>query len=363
MAGAAMTDSDQSWDAQSSGPKVWPLSAPKPAPTLSVTVLNYNYGNYLPQCLDSILGQTFEDFEVIVIDDCSTDDSLDVVKPYLSDPRVRLVSHAKNVGYGGSLIEGTEVHSRGDFVTVISADDMVRRPDAFERQIELLTSHPKAAFCFSGYDKFDSDDGEVLHLQRSYEGNRVISGPDFLREYLTRQQVQVLHSGTMLRKSSYDQAGGYRRDLRITLDLAMWPVLSLQGDVVYCDADLYAYRAHDAQMSCSFRKQHANFVEVMKSVEGAVDEASRQGLPIGSLRADAVRYSLFAVAVDDAFSGRSELALLRCFSALLFRPWLSITSRGLWITLARLALGERGYHRLRGPFKTLFAIEEPRASL
>jgi hypothetical protein len=114
-------------------------------------------------------------------------------------------------------------------------------------------------------------------------------------------------------------------------------------------------------MSSSFRKQHTNFVEVMKSVEGACDEAARRGVPIGSLRAEAVRYSLFAVAVDDAFSGRPGLALFRCISALLFRPWFALTSRGLWITLARLAFGERGYTRLRGPFKALLGIEEPGA--
>jgi hypothetical protein len=363
MAGAAMTDADQSWQAQTSGPKVWPLSAPKPAPTLSVTVLNYNYGNYLPQCLDSILGQTFEDFEVIVIDDCSTDDSLEVIKPYLNDPRVRLVSHAKNVGYSGSLIEGTEVHSRGDFVTVISADDMIRSPEAFERQLALLSDNPEASFCFTGYDRFASETGKIVQEHQSYKGDRVMPGPVFFREYLTRQRVQVLHSGTMLRKSAYNRTGGYRRDLRITLDLAMWPVLSLQGDVIYCDGDLYAYRTHDAQMSTSFKKQHTNFVEVMKSVEGACDEAARQGVPLGSLRAAAVRYSLFAVAVDDAFSGRAGLALLRCASAVVCRPWFALTSRGLWITLARLVLGERGYTRLRGPFKALFGIEEPRASL
>ena len=361
MVGAAMGDADRPWDAQPDGPKVWPLSAPKLAPTLSVTVLNYNYGSYLPQCLDSILAQTFQDFELIVIEDCSTDNSLDVVKPYLSDPRVRLVSHATNVGYSGSLIEGTELHSTGDYVTVISADDVVRRPDAFERQIELLAAHPEAAFCFSGYDRFASESGQILHKHQSYQGSRVIPGRDFLREYLTRQGVQVLHSGTMLRKSAYDRAGGYRRDLRITLDLAMWPVLSLQGDVVYCDDDLYAYRTHGTQMSSSFRKQQANFVEVMKSVEGAIDEAERRGVPVGSLRADAVRYSLFAVAVDDAFSGRPMLALFRCLSAVVFRPWLALTSRGLWITLARLVFGARGYARGRRLVAPILVLEEPGA--
>src|SRR4051812_34884538 len=105
MAGAGVSAVDRSETAQ---PRI-----PSVIPTLSVTVLNYNYGTYLPGCLDSILGQTFRDFELIVIDDTSSDNSLEVIKPYLADPRVRLVAHKKNVGYGGSLIEGTETCSTG----------------------------------------------------------------------------------------------------------------------------------------------------------------------------------------------------------------------------------------------------------
>jgi hypothetical protein len=324
-------------------------SVPRVSPILSVTVLNYNYGRYLPKCIESILGQTFRDFELIVIDDCSTDDSLEVIKPYLTDPRVRVVEHAANVGYAGSLIEGTEIHSTGEFVTVISADDFVWSTEAFERQIAMLGAHPEAAFCFSGYRRFLHETDAVLEEQRSYDGSRIIPGPIFLREFLTRQEIQVLHSGTMLRKSAYDRAGGYRRDLRVTLDLAMWPALALQGDVAYCDGPLYAYRSHGAQMSSSFRKQYANFMEVMKSIEETCATAVRQRVPIGSLRDDAIRYALFAVALDDAFGGRPALALFRSVTAVLFQPRLALTSRGLWITLARLALGGRGYaaaHRL-----------------
>jgi hypothetical protein len=345
MAGASVSAVNRSQTAQSSRPSA--------VPTLSVTVLNYNYGGYLPGCLDSILNQTFHDFELIVIDDCSTDNSLDVITPYLADPRVRLVAHQANVGYGGSLIEGTEAQSTGEFVTVISADDLVHRPDAFERQIGLLQAHPSATFCFSGYERFLHETGEVVKEQHSYAGDRLIPGPVFLRDYLTRQQTQVLHSGTMLRKSAYLRAGGYRRDLRMTLDFAMWPVLALQGDVAYCDTPLYSYRTHAAQMSSSFKKQHANFVEVMKSVEGACDAAVRQGVPIGDLRGEAIRYALFAVALDDAFGGRSSLAWYRTGSAILLQPRLALSSRGLWITLARLLFGARGYVLARSLFRKL----------
>src|SRR5690242_18034091 len=65
-------------------------------PTLSVTVLNYNYAHYLPQCLDSILSQTWTDFELTLINDCSTDNSLEIIKPYLADPRIKFVNHEVN---------------------------------------------------------------------------------------------------------------------------------------------------------------------------------------------------------------------------------------------------------------------------
>src|SRR3954463_5362111 len=107
-------------------------------PALSVTVLNYNYAHYLPRCLDSILAQTFTDFEIVLIDDCSNDDSLEVIQPYLADPRVRFFPHAQNAGFAKSLIEGTEEHSRGEFLTVVSADDVILETNAFEKQIALL---------------------------------------------------------------------------------------------------------------------------------------------------------------------------------------------------------------------------------
>src|SRR5271155_1591757 len=108
-------------------------------PRLSITVLNYNYGRFIGGALESILNQTFKDIEVIVVDDASTDDSAERIRPFLDDSRVRLVRHEKNVGFPSALIEGTEVESSGKFRTLVSADDLALRRDAFELQIDLLT--------------------------------------------------------------------------------------------------------------------------------------------------------------------------------------------------------------------------------
>ena len=138
------------------------------APLLSVTVLNYNYGRFLGQCLDEVLAQSYPHFEVIVVDDCSQDDSLRVVEPYLADPRVRLVAHTTNQGFTRSLIEATEEHSRGEFVMVISADDRTLRPDAFARQLALLIERPDVAWVHTAFERFDSASGRRLPRRRRH---------------------------------------------------------------------------------------------------------------------------------------------------------------------------------------------------
>src|SRR5262245_2119770 len=107
------------------------------SPALSVTVLNYNYAHYLPKCLESILSQTWSDFELILINDRSTDNSLEVIQPYLSDRRVRLIDHDQNRGYIASLIEGSKL-SRGRYITVISADDFCVSDRAFESLLRSM---------------------------------------------------------------------------------------------------------------------------------------------------------------------------------------------------------------------------------
>jgi len=323
------------------------IQGPK-SPRLSVTVLNYNYAHYLPDCLDSILGQTFGDFELIIIDDCSSDDSMRVIAPYRSDGRVRLVRHPVNRGFVSSLIEGTEQLSRGELLTVISADDLVRRPDAFERQLAAFDARDDVVMSFCSYERFDSVTGETIAIQRSYDDDTLLDGLSFFRGYLTELRVQVLHSGAMFRREGYSAAGGYRRDMRYAVDFALWPLLALEGKVAYCSDTLYKYRDHGSQMSHSFRGVRATMVEVVSAVETACRRAEQRGMDGRSVRGVATRSGLFADALDDAFGERAGLALARCATAITIRPWEALAGRGLWITLARVLLGKRGFRLLRG---------------
>jgi glycosyltransferase involved in cell wall biosynthesis len=327
-----------------------------PTPTLSVTVLSYNYGRYLGACLDAILGQTYRDFEVIVIDDTSTDGTPIVVAPYTRDPRVRSIRHEKNVGFRGSLIEGTETLSRGSFLTVISADDEVRRPDAFEIQMAALQSRPDTSMCFSAVDRFDSDTGDLVETKHSFDGDRTLEPMDALRRFLT-EDIWAMHSGTIVRASAYRAAGGYARDIQYSLDTALWPMVCQEGPVAYTDQVLYGYRVHPNQMSRSRQAVRETPVDFAKLIDRSCDRAETRGWEIGDLRTEAARSLMGRLLVQDAYAGNGVNVLYEAAVALRLRPWPLLTSRRFWVAVTRALLGERAMNGVR---KTAKAIRSSR---
>jgi glycosyltransferase involved in cell wall biosynthesis len=315
-------------------------------PKLSVTVLNYNYGRYLARALDSILVQTMTDFEIILIDDCSTDHSAEIARRYTADSRVRFIHHEQNRGYVYSLLEGTEA-SRGEYATVISADDLVASPRAFEQQAGVLDRRQAAAFCFGAFQRVRAETGEVAATHRSFDDDRVLSGSDFLRGYITDKQIQVLHSGCMVRMSAYREVGGYRRDFRYAVDFALWQMLATVGEVAYVADPLYAYGIHAGQMSVSGASVDRSTAEVLASIEASCARAAEHGLGSPDLLRKALDYCLYAVAVDDAFDGRAKLAIRRCMTAIRQRPIAALRARRLRVIAIRLVLGDHLYWRLR----------------
>ena len=114
-------------------------------PTLSVVVPNYNHAQYLQSCLLAILRQSVQPFEVIVLDDASIDNSVEVIRRIAAqNPLIRLVQNEKNIGVMPNVNKGLDI-SRGDYVFFGAADDEVY-PGLFEKSLNLLAQHPQAAF-------------------------------------------------------------------------------------------------------------------------------------------------------------------------------------------------------------------------
>ena len=94
--------------------------------TVSILITNYNYGKYLNRCIRSCLNQTFDDYEIIIVDDCSTDDSAHILSRYSNHPKIRVVYNPVNLGVGASSYIGLQ-HALGKYIIRIDADDYVNR--------------------------------------------------------------------------------------------------------------------------------------------------------------------------------------------------------------------------------------------
>jgi glycosyltransferase involved in cell wall biosynthesis len=306
-------------------------------PLLSVTVLNYNYARYLPQCLDSILRQTFTNFEIILINDCSTDKSYEIIEKYLADVRIRLINHGTNQGFVPSLVEGARL-SRGAYITVISADDYCVSDRAFETLLQPLEADESVAFAYSAYGEYD-DSGVRRHLVRARDEAYVRSGVEEFRELVFN--CYILHSGTTIRSSAYHAVGGYNPSVRYEPGAQLWYALCSKGRVAYCADELFAYRIHLNSMCRSRPALQASVHEVIDGLETAF--AAMRGSLDGNeqLHRRAVQNTLVAYATNYVFSGHLRAGWYSYWSAFRRHPFLTLWQRRTIVLLARTLLGQR----------------------
>jgi glycosyltransferase involved in cell wall biosynthesis len=313
-------------------------------PLLSVTVLNYNYAHYLPNCLDSILRQSFTDFELILINDTSTDNSIEVIQPYLADPRVRLIDHKKNRGFVASLLEGTQ-ESRGAYISVISADDWVVDPNAFAKQIAALESDPEVTFAFGNYG-FYTDEQHYTAIRNPAPESSIRPGREVFQQMVIDRAPQ--HSGTMIRRSAYDRIGGYDPNMRYAVDGQMWLGLCHIGKVAYIHDVLYAYRMHATNMTKNTQAIERSIREVLQILDWSfamLPPADRRSLDW--LYRKAVRWTMVEYATKATFEEGNLKAGWSLFRmAFRIRPWATI-SQTMPITLVLCSIfGVGGYKRI-----------------
>jgi glycosyltransferase involved in cell wall biosynthesis len=125
-----------------------------PAPLVSFIVASYNYGRHIGRTLQSILDQTEQDFEIVVVDDGSTDNSLDVIRSF-GDPRVRLHVNDSNLGSVPTYNRGTSL-ARGDFLTYLDSDDWIE-PRKAEEQVAYFRRHPEVEVVGTHVNFYDDD--------------------------------------------------------------------------------------------------------------------------------------------------------------------------------------------------------------
>lgn len=180
-------------------------------PKVSVLMSVYNGARYLRVAIDSVLNQTFEDFEFVIVDDGSTDDSIEILSTY-KDPRIRLISNEENIGLTHSLNIGLEI-VQGEYVARMDPDDICV-PERFERQVGFLDSHPEIGVLGSQMTVIDETGTPLRPFEVPTSHSMIVWTLFFKRAFG--------HPSVMLRKKIVDNVGGYDESYQYAQDYGLW---------------------------------------------------------------------------------------------------------------------------------------------
>jgi glycosyltransferase involved in cell wall biosynthesis len=158
-------------------------------PLLSVIVPNFNNEQYLGNCLDSILGQTFTDLEIIIADDCSTDNSATIIKCYTGQyPNIRAIYHKKNIGVAENRHSGI-LQARGRYFTVLDSDDIYYDQLKIETEMELVTRYEKTENrIVCAFSKIAVLDKDLNYIRDQWPESRIKEG-DIFNEVISRSAM------------------------------------------------------------------------------------------------------------------------------------------------------------------------------
>lgn len=177
---------------------------------VSVITGYYNRGPLVARTVESILAQTFGDFELIVFDDCSSDDTQDQLARY-DDPRLKVIRHQTNKGFVQGMIDAIAV-SQGRYVAVQGSGD-VSMPTRLERQVEVLETMPDVGVVGCHYENVIEDEG-IRRLRTPTVDGLTVEG-------LRRSNV-FSHGEVTYRRAVYDAVGGYRPEFVNSQDYDLW---------------------------------------------------------------------------------------------------------------------------------------------
>ena len=302
-------------------------------PAITIVVPNYNHARYLRQRIDSVLHQTFRDFELLLLDDCSADGSRDILRDYASkDTRTRCIFNDQNSGSPFKQWNRGVAAAKGEFVWIAESDDFAH-PMFLERMVGVLRDHPSCGLAYCSSVRVDAEgvekgivEDELGRLNASlWKKDFVISGPEFCGRFMLAVNVIANASAVLFRRASFLQAGGADESYRLNGDWAFYAKMAQCGDVAFVARPLNYFRHHIGSVRSSTRAAD-NLVELVRVARFIVDTGH---VPPRSLRVGRIELSRRMLQHLIAY----RVPLVRWFRALDFarrvdpNPGLSVVRR------------------------------------
>lgn len=207
-------------------------------PKISVLLPVYNCEKFIVETIESVLQQTYTDFELLIIDDCSTDTTIALIEQF-NDSRIQLIKKEINTGYTDSLNYGVSI-AKGQYIARMDGDDICL-PTRFEKQVAFLDANPKVILC-----------GTAI---------QIIGTDTILKHPLNHEEIKVklcfgnsFYHPTVMGRIDVFQSNPYNKAFEPAEDYDLWTRLAFQGKLANLEEVLLLYRVHENQVSVEKNK-------------------------------------------------------------------------------------------------------------
>ena len=228
-------------------------------PKISVIMSVYNSQKFIVKAIESVFKQTYQDFELLLIDDASTDNSFLILKKYAKKfpNKVILLKNRKKIGLTKSLIKLIK-HSKGAYIARLDSDDYCHK-DRFKTQINwLLKKKDNVLIGSSGY-MVDENDKIISKINLDHLLDNKLKKKLIFKNYF-------LHSSTMFRKSYYNKVGGYNSFFKYTQDYELWSKLSKVGHIKNLKKELIYLRQHRNSLTSKYKTEQALYAFLISCI-------------------------------------------------------------------------------------------------
>lgn len=224
-------------------------------PKVSVIMSVYNCEKYIRQAIESILNQSFRDFEFIIVDDCSTDKSLEIIRKYQDkDNRIKIILNSENIGLTKSLNKAIK-QTQGDYVARMDCDD-ISLLERLEKQIRFMENNPKIVLCGTlGW--IINNNGDIVK-----EKNIATDYKTIKKKLLFNNQF--IHSSLFIRKDVLRKEGLYDEDFNKSQDYELVLRLASKYPVVNLSDYLIKWRVNNNSLSWSDKRQEKDALKARK---------------------------------------------------------------------------------------------------
>lgn len=234
---------------------------------VSVIIPNYNHAPYLKERIDSVLKQSYQDFEVIILDDCSTDNSREIINSYAGNPKIsNIVFNEVNSGSTFKQWQKGFELAKGEFIWIAESDD-VAHPDFLDKMMKEFGKYPNAVLGFSSMIRINERSENLGIIPLKTRGHNPMDGRAFIKDNMLFGCHILNASSAVLKKDSLSQITQDFVDFKASGDYLFWIEIANTGQVLKVEEGLDYFRHHSNKVTPRAVATGLQFKEVRKIID------------------------------------------------------------------------------------------------